>query len=108
MIIDPLPFWHSSQKQDPGLNLAEFENKDCDKLLEDARQSLDDKERKEDLENFQNILIDEAPAVFLYNPNYLYFVDNKIKGLNAKIITDPSKRFEGIENWYINTKRTLK
>jgi len=88
--------------------LAEFENKECDKLLEDARQSLNDAERKEKLENFQNILIEQAPAVFLYNPNYLYFVDNKIKGLNVKIITDPSKRFEEIENWYINTKRALK
>lgn len=108
LIIDPLPFWHSSQKKDPGLNLAEFENKECDKLLEDARQSLNDSERKEKLENFQNILIEQAPAVFLYNPNYIYFVDNKIKGLNVKIITDPSKRFEEVENWYINTKRALK
>lgn len=108
LIIDPLPFWHSSQKEDPGLNLAGFDNKECDKLLEAARQNLDNEERKKELENFQNILIENTPAVFLYNPNYFYFVDDKIQGLNAKIIVDPSKRFEEIENWYINTKRAWK
>ncbi len=105
LIIDPFPFWHSSQKKDPGLNLAGEENKECDKLLEEARQSLDEAERKEKLENFQNLLIEDAPVIFLYNPDYLYLVSKEIKGINAKIITSPSKRFVGIEDWYIRTKR---
>ena len=101
-VPDPFPFWHSSQKKDPGLNLAMYENKKSDKLLEEARESLDSKEK---LEEFQNILIEDAPAVFLYNPDYLYLVSKKIKGIDAKMIVDPSKRFVGIENWYIKTKR---
>jgi len=105
LIIDPFPFWHSSQKKDPGLNLAGFESKECDKLLEEARQSLDETERKEKLENFQNLLIEDAPAVFLYNPDELYLVSKEIKGINVKIITNPSKRFVGIEDWFIRTKR---
>jgi len=104
-IPDPFPFWHSSQKKDPGLNLANEENKECDKLLEEARQSLDEAERKEKLENFQNLLIEDAPVIFLYNPDYLYLVSKEIKGINAKIITNPSKRFVGIEDWYIKTER---
>ena len=104
-IPDPFPFWHSSQKKDPGLNLAGFENKECDKLLEEARKSLDEAERKEKLENFQELLIEDAPVIFLYNPDYLYLVSKEIKGINAKIITSPSKRFVGIEDWYIRTKR---
>jgi ABC-type transport system substrate-binding protein len=105
LIPDPFPFWHSSQKKDPGLNLAMYENKDCDKLLEEARQSLNDEERKEKLEKFQDILIEDVPAVFLYNPDYLYLVSKEIKGVNIKTIVDPSKRFSGIEDWYIKTKR---
>ncbi len=105
LIIDPFPFWHSSQKKDPGLNLAGEENKECDKLLEEARQSLDEAERKEKLENFQNLLIEDAPVIFLYNPDYLYLVSKEIKGINAKIITNPSKRFIGIEDWFLKTKR---
>lgn len=108
LIPDPFPFWHSSQKKYPGLNLSLYENKESDKLIEEARQTLDEAKRREKLEKFQEILIEDAPSVFLYNPNYLYFISNKIKGVKETIITDPSKRFINIENWYINTKRVWK
>jgi peptide/nickel transport system substrate-binding protein len=104
---DPFPFWHSSQKKDPGLNLSLYKNKNCDKLLEKARQNLNKKERKEILEKFQDILIKDAPAVFLYNPDYLYSVKKEIKGIKVQTIIDPSKRFSEIEDWYIKTKRVL-
>ena len=38
---DPYSFWHSSQKKDPGLNLALYDNKKVDDLLRDARQILE-------------------------------------------------------------------
>lgn len=104
-IPDPFPFWSSLQKRDPGLNLAMYENKKCDKLLEEVRQSLDEEVRKEKLEEFQELLIEDAPALFLYNPDYLYLVSKEIKGIDVKIVTSPSKRFIGIEDWYIKTKR---
>jgi len=104
-IPDPFPFWHSSQKGELGLNLANYENSKADKLLESNRQLLDEAERNQKLEEFQNILIDDAPVVFLYNPDYLYLVPEKIKGINEKIITDPSKRLADIQTWHIKTKR---
>ncbi len=107
-IPDPFPFWHSSQKKDPGLNLAIYENKKSDKLLEEVRESLDENLRMEKLEEFQDVLIGDAPAVFLYNPDYLYLVSKEIKGINTKIIVNPSKRFADIEDWYIKTKRAWK
>jgi len=108
LLPDPFAFWHSSQKKDPGLNLASYENKDCDKLLEEARQSLDERERREKLEKFQNLLIEDVPVIFLYSQDYLYFVSKEIKGIGVKIISDPSKRFSDIEEWYIKTKRVWK
>lgn len=105
---DPYVFWHSLQKKDPGLNLALYENKDSDKLLEQARVSIDAKERKNLLEEFQNILIQDAPCVFLYSPDYLYFISKEIKGINPTIIIDPSKRFNNVEDWHIKTKRKWK
>ncbi|MCP6719064.1 MAG: ABC transporter substrate-binding protein [Patescibacteria group bacterium] len=104
-IPDPFPFWHSSQKGELGLNLANYDNKSSDKLLEANRRSLEGKERRNKLEEFQDILIKDAPAVFLYNPDYIYFVSKEIKGINKSIITDPSKRFVDITDWYIETKR---
>jgi ABC-type transport system substrate-binding protein len=107
-IPDPFPFWHSSQKKDPGLNLALYENKNVDKILEEARQILDPAIRAQKYEEFQNLLIEDAPVVFLCNPDYIYFVSNEVKGVEVKKIVDPSKRFSNIENWYIFTKRVWK
>ncbi len=108
MIPDPFPFWHSSQKKDPGLNLSEFGNRNADKLLEEARQSLNEESRAKKYEEFQEIVLEDYPAVFLYSPPFLYIVDKNIKGIEAKIIADPSKRFVGTENWHIKTKREWK
>jgi ABC-type transport system substrate-binding protein len=105
---DPFPFWHSSQKQDPGLNLSLYSSTKADKLLEEARQSLDPTTRKEKLEEFQELLIKDNPCVFLYNPDFIYLLPPEIKGVKEGIIVDPSKRFSDIENWYIKTKREWK
>lgn len=107
-IPDPFTFWHSSQKNAPGLNLSGYENKEADKLLKEARETLDKNIRKEKYEKFQNILIEDAPSVFLYSPDYLYLVSNKIKGIASKKIVNPAKRFSNIENWYIQTRRVWK
>jgi len=107
-IPDPLPFWHSSQKKDPGLNLALYENKEVDKLLEEIRESLDPETRAEKMSLFQDALIEDTPVIFLYSPDYIYLVSKEIKGVNTKKIVDPSKRFSRIESWYIKTKRVWK
>jgi len=108
-IPDPFPFWHSSQVKDPGLNLAKYENKKADILLETARVSLDETVRAKKYQDLQNILIADVPGVFLYRPDYVYFVNKKIEGgLEIKMIADPSERFADIENWYTNQKRSWK
>jgi peptide/nickel transport system substrate-binding protein len=108
--IDPDPFslWHSSQKRDPGLNLALYDNKSVDGLLEKARQTLNPLERMEQYQDFQNLVIEDVPAIFLYNPLYIYAQTNNIKGFDSKIISMPSDRFSNIEKWYINAKRSFK
>lgn len=106
--LDPFPFWHSSQKKDPGLNLSLYENKKADRLLEQTRTSLDSELRAEKYQEFQDILIEEVPVIFLYSPDFLYFISPKIKGADLEIIIDPSKRFSNIGNWYVKTKRVWK
>ncbi|MDI6883316.1 MAG: ABC transporter substrate-binding protein [Patescibacteria group bacterium] len=104
-LLDPFPFWHSSQKEYPGLNITQYQSKTADKLLEEAREIEDEKERKEKLEKFQDVLLEDIPAIFLVRPDYIYFLSPKIKGFSTEKITEPSKRFAGIENWYIKTRR---
>ena len=108
LIPDLYPFWHSTQKRDPGLNLSLYDNKEADKLLEEIRQTLDTEERFKKYQVLQNIIVEDAPAVFLYSPNYLYPVSDKIKGIKEKTIADPSKRFIDIEEWYIKIQRVWK
>jgi ABC-type transport system substrate-binding protein len=105
---DPFPFWHSSQKESPGLNLVSYENKKTDNLLEEARATLDNSLRKEKLEEFQDLLIEDAPCLFLLRPDLVYFTSKKVKGQTVEKIIEPSKRFVGIENWYVKTKRICK
>ena len=103
---DPYPFWHSSQAQDPGLNLALLANRDVDNLLENAKKTADPKILTQDYQKFYNILAEELPAIFLYNPTYTYVTAQKIKGINIDRIISPADRFNNIEDWYIKTKRT--
>ena len=105
---DPFPFWHSSQRTFPGLNLTSLNNKEIDKLLEEARKTTDDQKRAEKYYEFQKILAEEIPAIFLYNPTYTYPQNKKIKGFNISKIIIPSNRFNQINEWYIETKRAWK
>jgi len=105
MIPDLYPFWHSSQKIDPGLNFSIYENKDADKLMEDIRAESDAAIRAEKLEALQNLIIKDAPAIFLYNPHYIHIVSKSVKGITAGVIADPARRFLNIANWHILTKR---
>lgn len=105
---DPFAFWHSTQRKDPGLNLALYQNKEADKLLEEARQTLDKEERRGKYEEFQDLVIEDAPAVFLYSPTYLYPVNKKVKGIEIEKLAQSSHRFSQIETWYIKTNRVWK
>ncbi len=103
--LDLFAFWHSSQKGEMGLNLANYENKKVDEILEKVRKTLDWEERKKMLEEFQEIWMEDLPAVLLFNPDYLYFVSEKIKGTEEEIIFNSAGKFSKIENWHLKTKR---
>lgn len=105
---DPFTFWHSSQRAEGGQNLAMYSNKTADKLLEEARGTLNPLERMQKYDDFQKILVEDIPAVFLYSPHYLYGVTRDIKGTDTTLISTPADRFTNVRNWYINTARQFK
>ncbi|MCX6729924.1 MAG: ABC transporter substrate-binding protein [Candidatus Portnoybacteria bacterium] len=105
---DPFSFWHSTQKKDPGLNLALYDNTKVDALLRDARQILEPELRLKKYKDFQQLVIDDAPVVFLYSSYQIYLTSKNIKGFENKNIILPSKRFTDIESWYIKTQRIKK
>lgn len=107
-IPDHYRWWHSSQLEDPGLNFTNYQNEEVDELLNTSITSTSKEKRINALEEFQNILLKDRPAIFLYSPNYIYMVSDKIKGLEEEKIINSSQRFKNINNWYINTKRKWK
>jgi len=104
MMPDLIPFWHSSKQRQPGLNLALYQNEKADQLLEKAHQTLESEQKQKEYEEFQEILLGDAPAVFLYRPSSLYFFPSNLKGNEVTKIADPSKRFATIDQWYLRTK----
>jgi len=105
--FDPYPLWHSSQIE-TGLNVSGFSNRKVDELLEKYKLTKDETKKKEYYKEFEKILNQEIPAVFLYTTNYIYLVDKKIKGVKIEKINYPEDRFNGISNWYLKTKRGIK
>lgn len=67
---DQYSLWHSTQKS---TNITGYVNVKIDKLLEDARATNDESQRKELYFDFQKYLTEDAPAIFLYHP-YTYQV----------------------------------
>ena len=101
--LDLFAFWHSSQRNDPGLNIALYANITADKLLEDARTIADYGERLTKYEEFEQEIAADIPAIFVYSPDFIYIVPLDIKGLALGSVTTPSERFLNIHEWYIET-----
>jgi len=105
---DLYPFWHSSKKVSPGLNLALYNNEKADQLLEEAHQALDIEIVKDKYAQLQTIILNDVPSIFLYRPFYLYLTRDKINTNKINKITEPARRFAKSENWYIDTGRAWK
>lgn len=105
---DLYSFWHSSQKHDPGLNLSLFDNNNADNILEDERTETNPQKRADEFKQFQDILAQEVPAVFLYGRYYLYPTSTTVQGIDALNINNPQERFVDVNKWYVKTSRVFK
>src|SRR5665811_2003477 len=83
---DVYAFWHSNQIGSQGLNISSYKNEDVDKLLTEARTLVSQEERKEKYFQFQNILTDDVPVIFLYSPSYTYVLNKKVQGFSGQVI----------------------
>lgn len=97
---DLYPFWHSSQKDDPGLNVAQYTNLTVDDLLEEARVTTDVTVRDELFKEASDIISEEQPAVILFQPEYVYVVDNEVHAQMPARSGRPADRFSLLNNWH--------
>lgn len=105
---DVFPFWHSSERNDPGLNIALYVNSAVDKLLEGARSESDREKREVSYRTFDQSVKSDIPAVFLYSPSFLYVVPKRVQGIALAELGTPQDRFLNVEKWYIETNAVWK
>lgn len=102
--LDFYSFWHSSQRNDPGLNVALYANITTDSILSKVRTNTDTVAQKESLIRFAEEVRLETPALFLYSPQLLYIFPNRVTGATFTGLGDPSERFASIPYWFISTE----
>ncbi|MEI6479453.1 MAG: ABC transporter substrate-binding protein [bacterium] len=105
---DLFPFWHSSQRFYPGLNLSIYQNTEADGLMEVVRQKNDPETQKKNLERVETILKNDAPATFLFSMPYFYVHSSLLNGFNPGSITSPEDRFTNVAEWNLSSVRILK
>lgn len=81
---DQYSLWHSTQKG--GTNISRIASPRIDKDLEDGRKITDFETRKKKYQDFQKILLDEAPAIFLYFPKYQVVYMKKVEADLEKVL----------------------
>lgn len=103
--LDLFAFWHSSQRNDPGLNLALYTNATADKALAEARIETDRTKRNKLYQTFLREMEEDKPAIFLYSPHIAYVIPTFLSGVSGSAVVDPAERFLGVHKWYRDTER---
>ncbi|HEX2914669.1 MAG TPA: ABC transporter substrate-binding protein [Chloroflexia bacterium] len=100
--------WHSNYAEpgDNHQNYANWKLDRADKLLEDARKTVNQDARRKLYLDWQTIWADELPSIPLYSSTYSYVVSTKVGGVqreNLKVINTASDRLKDIASRYIFT-----
>ena len=91
--------WHSTQKDFPGLNLSGFSHVRSDRALEEGRNEPDNDKRIVHYNEFQKVISEQVPAIFLYHPYFKYYVNKKVRGIGEKYTFTLTDRFLDFTNW---------
>jgi peptide/nickel transport system substrate-binding protein len=102
---DLFAFWDSSERTDPGLNIALYNNSVVDKALEEARTLVSKEERLAEYRKVESQIEADVPAIFVYSPEFLYVVPKNLAGMETPHINEPKDRFTGVETWYRETDK---
>jgi peptide/nickel transport system substrate-binding protein len=105
---DMFSFWHSSQAADPGLNLSAYKNATSDQLIEQARFGKDPAFRDAKYRDFLATWAQDAPALLIYSPYYLYAHTTALTGMSAEHLIGSTGRFLDVNKWAIKSERVPK
>jgi peptide/nickel transport system substrate-binding protein len=100
---DQYSLWHSGA--DPNaLNFAYSRGWGLiDSDLENGRAAVDPQARLAAYIDFQMLMADAAPAIFLYSARYDYAMSPRVHGVRMNKVVQPAERFQYVTQWYVNT-----
>lgn len=98
---DSYSIFHSSQIKD-GLNFISYRNPRVDRLLEEGRTTIDQSRRKQIYREFQKLMAEDQPLVFLYYPKTITGVRDRIGGVRPP---SAAGLFLHEDEWYIKEQK---
>lgn len=99
---DLLPYYHSSQVNNSGLNLSNYRDVFVDDLLLGARDAMNDEVRVKKYEMFLERWVAGVPAIGLYQPNLTYYYNKNVRTFNDVQLVTALDRFSDIDEWAVN------
>ncbi|MEK7337959.1 MAG: peptide-binding protein [candidate division NC10 bacterium] len=94
---DQYEIWHSSKIGPDQLNHISYGNPEVDRLLESGRRTFNQERRKAIYREFQRVLAEDQPVVFLYVPDALTAVSSRIQGIEPA----PAGLAWNFIRWYV-------
>ncbi len=95
---DIYQYLHGDQTKDGGDNFIGYQNPELDRLIDEARATVDEEKRMQLWRQVENILYEDQPYTFLMRRTSLSFIDNRYR--NLKITnTGLNFGFTPIENY---------
>ncbi|MAX25018.1 MAG: ABC transporter substrate-binding protein [Phycisphaeraceae bacterium] len=96
---DPNQIFHSDQVADGGDNYIHYINKDLDKLIDEARITMDEDKRMALWHKVHAILHEDQPYTFLWTTKAVLFMDKRVKNV-LRVKTG----INDVEEWYVPRK----
>lgn len=103
---DPYPFWHETQSV-TGQNFSGYKDRDMSEILEQARRTNDRTVRAQFYKRFQQMFLDQVPAIPLSQPIFTFAVDGRVRDVQIGPLQYTSDRFRNVMDWYIVTRRVI-
>jgi peptide/nickel transport system substrate-binding protein len=100
---DVFAYWGSTQASvlSNRFNFSEYRSATADKALEAGRTRTDLALRTIKYKPFLSTWRQDAPALMLYQPRYLYITSVPVSGLNMRLINNATDRYTNVANWMI-------
>jgi peptide/nickel transport system substrate-binding protein len=94
---DQYEIWASTQTGPDQLNHISYKNPRVDELLEAGRRTFDEAKRKAIYGEFQDLMAEEQPVIFLYVPDALPVVASRVHGIEPA----PAGIAYNFTKWYV-------